>query len=258
MTVTLDRRDHVATITLRRPEVKNALDLPTVALLTAHLHTAAGDPEVRAILLTGQGGAFSSGADLRSVDAASLADPGARVDDFHAMIRAIVSAPQPVVALVDGPAVGFGANLALCSDLVVATDRAYFQMAFVRLGLVSDGGGTWLLPRLVGTARAMEMLLLAEKIPAQKAFEWGLVNRLVAPQEGPAEAQALCDRLARGPARAYARLKKIVRAAASSTLGAALDAEKDAQVDALQGPEPPEGILAFMERRQPDFRKVPR
>lgn len=258
MTVTLEKSDHVATITLRRPEVRNALDRPTTLALAARFREAAEDADVRVVLLAGEGAAFCSGADLRSVDPAGLADPKARVEEFHDLVRAIVQAPQPVLAFVDGPAVGFGANLALASDLVIATERAYFLMAFTRLGIVSDGGGTWLLPRRIGTARTMEMLLLAERVPAATALAWGLVSRVVPPERGPQEARALALRLARGPARAYAKAKRLVREGGTRTFLEALDAERDAQVEALAGPEPAEGILAFLEKREPDFRKVPR
>jgi len=258
MTVTIERSEHIAAITIRRPEVRNALDMPTVTALAAGVRETGGDPDVRAILLAGEGTAFSSGADLRTASAEALADPAARIDDFHSLIRAIVDVPVPVVAFVDGPAVGFGANLALASDLVVASDRAYFQMAFARLGLVSDGGGTWMLQRRIGTARAMEMLLLADRIPAETALAWGLVNRVVPAADGLAAARDLALRLTRGPSRAFARLKQVVRSAGAGTFDGALDAERDAQIDALLGPEVPEGLSAFLEKRDPDFRKVPR
>src|SRR5688500_14960563 len=185
--VQVEVRDRVRTIALNRPQTKNALTKDVVARVTAAFREAGTDAETRAVILTGRGGSFCSGADLKAAmtdPAVQSSTPEQNVQVFHDLIRAVVGCPRPVVALVDGPAVGFGCDLALACDLRVATTAAYFQEKFVRIGLIPDGGGTFWLPRLVGLARAAEMIMLGEKVDGNEAHRLGMVNRLVAPAEG--------------------------------------------------------------------------
>jgi enoyl-CoA hydratase/carnithine racemase len=177
----------------------------------------------------------------------------AAIDAYHAMIRAIIGAPKPVVAAVDGAAVGFGCDLALACDLRVLSTEAYLQEIFVKIGLMPDGGGTFWLPRLVGTGRALEMILLGEPVRAEEARALGLANRVVPPAALRDEAMKLAHRLAKGPPLAYAEIKRAVRAAPSSTIEAALESEKKGQLRCLPSSDCMEGVLAWMQKREPVF-----
>ncbi|HEX6271533.1 MAG TPA: enoyl-CoA hydratase-related protein [Polyangiaceae bacterium] len=245
----------VRILRLNRPATMNALDTELVGALAAGLGRARDDESVRAILLTGEGGSFCSGADLKE----ALATIGQgqsldqRVAPFQENIRIIAGAPKPVVAAVDGAAVGFGADLALACDLRVLSDRAYLQEKFVGIGLMPDGGATFWLPRLVGIGRALELLLLGERIEASRALELGLANRVVAPDALFGEALALCRRLADGPPLALARIKLATRAALSSTLDEALAREATGQGELLRSADLAEGVGAWAGRRKAAF-----
>jgi enoyl-CoA hydratase/carnithine racemase len=250
------REGAVATLTLNRPRAKNALDHTLVAALTARLREAAGDPAVRALVLAGAGGAFCSGADLK----AALAEgPGAFenldpvLDNYHVIIRTIAEAPKPVLAAVGGPAVGFGCDLALACDLRIASSEAYFQEKFVKIGLIPDGGGTFWLPRLVGLGRALEIMMLGEPIPAARALELGIVNRVVPPAELAGEALRLARELAKGPPLALAGMKRAAREALAGGLDAALAVEKETQIRCLRSGDCMEGVAAWMQKREPEF-----
>ena len=247
--------DKVRILRLNRPEVMNALDTELVGALGAALARASNDDSVRAVLLTGAGGSFCSGADLKEA-LATLGQGqslGARVGPFQEMVRVIAGAPQPVVAAVDGAAVGFGADLALACDLRVLSERAYLQEKFVGIGLMPDGGATFHLPRLVGLGRALELLLLGEKIEAPKALELGLANRVVPVEALHAEALALCHRLAAGPPLALSRIKSATRDALSSTLDEALARENVGQTELLHSADLAEGVSAWAGRRKAKF-----
>lgn len=250
-----DQDEKVRILKLYRPQAMNALDTELVAALGAALARAHDDAQVRAILVTGEGGSFCSGADLKEAMATlgqgkSL---GERVVPFQAMIRTIAATPKPVVAAVDGAAVGFGADLALACDLRILSDRAYLQEKFVGIGLMPDGGATFHLPRLVGIGRALELLLLGEKIEAPKALELGLANRVVPPDAVVAEALALAKRLSEGPPLALAKIKMATRAALSSTLDEALSREAQGQAELLASADLVEGVSAWMMKRKPSF-----
>lgn len=251
------RHGAVAVLTMNRPRAKNALDRELVRALGRALAEAGGDPAVRAIVLAGAGGSFCSGADLKNtgLDFSDLGRGlGERMHEFHAIIRAIASAPKPVVAAVDGPAVGFGCDLALACDLRLATPRAYFQEKFVKIGLMPDGGGTFFLPRLVGTARALEMMMTGVAVDGARAEALGIVNRLSPPEALAADALALAESLAKGPPLALAEMKRAVYDGLASTLDAALDRERDGQLRCLTSADCVEGVMAWMERREPSFR----
>jgi enoyl-CoA hydratase/carnithine racemase len=209
---------------------------------------------VRAVVLTGSGGSFCSGADLRAgMTEIGEIDMSQRIDEFHAMIRAIAGAPKPFVAAVDGAAVGFGADLALACDLRVLSSDGYLQEKFVKIGLMPDGGGTFWMPRLVGLGRALEFLLLGTKIDAGMAHELGLANRVVAPGELAAAARALAEELAKGPPLVYAEIKRAVMASARGTIDDALSREKTGQLGLLSSQDFMEGVMAWAQRREPSF-----
>jgi 2-(1,2-epoxy-1,2-dihydrophenyl)acetyl-CoA isomerase len=245
---------HVAVITLNRPRAKNALNAELLKALGAALATAAEDPAARAVVLAGSGGAFCSGADLKSAMSEGAFDKlDATLDSYHAIIRAIAGAPKPFIAAVDGGAVGFGCDLALACDLRVVSTGAFLQEKFVKIGLMPDGGGTFWLPRLVGLARAMEIILTGDAVDAERALSLGLVNRVVAPERLLPEAMDLAHRLAKGPPLAYAEIKRAVRAGLGGTIDGSLDLEKKGQLKLLVSNDCFEGVAAWMQKRDPAF-----
>jgi len=204
-------------------------------------------------LLTGAGRGFSSGADL--VAGGGLPDDvGAALEShLNPLIEAVFALPMPVVAAVRGPCAGAGCSLALAADFVIAGRSAYFLQAFINLGLVPDAGATWLLPRLAGRARAMEMMMLGERIPAGKAAEWGMIARMVEDDELDAEAGALAARLAQGPTAAYTLLRKLARDAEQVPLTEALAAERRAQTLAGSTEDFKAGVMGFLTKQPPRF-----
>ena len=249
--------DGAATVTLNRPEKLNAWNLQFGIDLRQAVEDLAADQSVRAVLITGAGRAFSSGADLsepREEGADGMPDLRARlVDRYHPIITGIREMPKPVISAVNGPAVGIGCSLALAADLVLAAESSYFLLAFVNIGLVPDGGSTAFIPARIGLARAMEMMLLGERVQAPQAYEWGLVNRVVADDELRGEADALLARLAKGPTRAYANGKALLNRRMYADLHEQLDAEAEYQGEQGQSPDFIEGVLAFMQKREPNF-----
>ena len=213
------------------------------------------DPAVRVVVVTGAGGHFCAGGDLRSMREKRLTavQGRARVEELNRMVRRLVDFPRPTIAMVDGVAVGAGANFALCCDLIVVSDRAQFGELFWKVGLIPDGGGTWLLPRAVGLARAKELMFTAELIDAAEAFRIGLVNRVVPAADLAAATRALAERIAAGPPAVLRMVKHLVNRAAASDLATALDLEAFAQGQALAAPDHQEGLSAFFEKRPPRF-----
>jgi 2-(1,2-epoxy-1,2-dihydrophenyl)acetyl-CoA isomerase len=242
----------VATITLDRPDSLNALNAAMVDELRVAVESLAASG-ARCLLLAGEGRGFSSGADLAS--AGGLPDDvGASLEaHFNPLIEALFALPIPVVAAVNGPCAGAGCSLALAADIVIAGSSAYFLQAFINIGLIPDAGATWLLPRLAGRARAMEMMMLGERIPAQKAAEWGLIARVVDDEDLASEAAALATRLAQGPTIAYGLLRRLARDAGQHTLTEALAAERIAQRDAGRTDDFKGAVIAFLQKRQPTF-----
>jgi 2-(1,2-epoxy-1,2-dihydrophenyl)acetyl-CoA isomerase len=242
----------VATITLNRPDSLNALNAAMLDELRAAVESLPGSG-ARALLLTGEGRGFSSGADLAS-GGGLPDDVGAALEaHFNPLIEAVFACPLPVVAAVNGPCAGAGCSLALAADLVIAGRSAYFLQAFVNLGLIPDAGATWLLPRLAGRARAMEMMMLGERIDAEKAVDWGLISRVVEDGALAAEAAALAARLAAGPTIAYGLLRRLARNAGQSSLTEALAAERIAQREAGRTEDFKQGVVAFLQKRPPSF-----
>ena len=257
MTVSLQRCDAVATIELDRHEAMNAWDRELGEALRAAVEECAEDAAVRAVLVTGAGRAFSAGADLKAgFDPTPEGYPDVRTaltERYHPIIAGIREMPKPVVAAVNGAAAGIGCSLALACDLVIAAESAYFLLAFVNIGLVPDGGSSLLIPSRVGFARAAEMALLGERIPAPKALEWGLINRVVADDALQAEAAALADRLAAGPTRSYAGTKRQLNARVFAGWKEQLELEAQIQQEMAASGDFAEGVAAFVEKRPASF-----
>jgi 2-(1,2-epoxy-1,2-dihydrophenyl)acetyl-CoA isomerase len=246
----------VATLTLNRPDRLNAFTRAMHAELRAALARIEADPAIRAVVLTGAGRGFCAGQDLAdlSFEPGAMTDLGALIhDDFNPLIRRLQALPKPVIAKVRGAAAGAGANLALACDLVVAGRGASFLQAFVNIGLVPDSGGTWLLPRAVGGARAMGLAMLGEKLPAETAERWGLIWACVDDDALDAHVDALAARLARMPTRALGAIKHAIRHAATADLDAQLDLERDLQSQLGASHDYAEGVAAFLARRAPRF-----
>ena len=242
----------VATITIARPDRLNALSGKTVDELRDAVEES-GRSGARCLLLTGEGRGFSSGADLAS-GGGLPDDAGAALEKhFNPLVEAIFDLPIPVVAAVNGPCAGAGCSLALAADIVIASRSAYFLQAFVNIGLIPDAGATWLLPRLAGRARAMEMMMLGERIPADKALDWGLVSRVVEDEDLASEAVALATRLAQGPTVALGLIRRLAREAGRLPLSEALAAERAAQRDAGRTQDFRNAVVAFLQKRQARF-----
>ncbi len=245
----------VAVVTLNRPRAKNALDGELLLALLESLTRLGTDPAVRTIVLTGAGGAFCAGADLKN-GMSSIQDAGgvdAIMDRYHGIIRAIVSAPKPVIAMIEGPAVGFGCDLALACDMRFMAQDAYLEERFVKIGLMPDGGGTFWLPRLIGLGRAMELMLTGDRVSAERALALGLANHVLSVSVLRDETMSVAQRLAKGPPLAYASIKRAVRASLGSTIDEALNREKEDQVKLLQSADFVEGVMAWMQKRDPSF-----
>jgi 2-(1,2-epoxy-1,2-dihydrophenyl)acetyl-CoA isomerase len=257
--------DSVAWITLDRPEVRNAISPGQRDRVIELLGQASEQLAVRAVVLTATGDSFCTGADLRAPRLPSPRPEGApdrAVGDVARTIRegaqrlvaAVLDCEKPVVAAVNGTAAGIGAHLAFASDLVVAAEGARFIEVFVRRGLVADGGGAYLLPRLVGVARAKELLLLGDDLAAADAERLGLVNRVVPAAELEATAAALAGRLATGPTRALALTKWLVNRSLESDRAGAFADEAWAQEVNMSTEDANEGVASFIERRAPEYR----
>jgi 2-(1,2-epoxy-1,2-dihydrophenyl)acetyl-CoA isomerase len=258
-TVSVRIADGTATVELNRPEVLNAWNAQLGADLLAALRRAAEDDEVRAVLITGAGRAFSSGADLRDVSGGETTADGhpdvyrTLTERYHPIMRAIRELPKPVIGAVNGPAVGIGCSLALCCDLILAAQSAYFLLAFVNIGLVPDGGSSLFVPSRVGMARASELAMLGERLPAAKALEWGLINRVVADESLQTEALALAARLAGGPTRSYAGTKRQLNSWLYSRMDEQLELEAQIQQEMAGSADFLEGAMAFVEKRPARF-----
>jgi 2-(1,2-epoxy-1,2-dihydrophenyl)acetyl-CoA isomerase len=249
--------DGVAWITLDRPDKLNALTTAMLETLLATLTAAAAADEVRAVRLTGRGRGFCVGQDLSDRNVAADAAPpdlGASLEErYNPIVRAMRTLPKPVVVAVNGVAAGAGANLALAGDLVVAARSATFIESFARVGLVPDAGGTYFLPRLVGTARAAGLALLGEPLPAARAAEWGLIWEVVEDDRLETYTAELARRLAAGPTAGFAATKAALAASAGNDLDAQLDLERDLQRACGRTADYREGVRAFFERRDPEF-----
>jgi 2-(1,2-epoxy-1,2-dihydrophenyl)acetyl-CoA isomerase len=248
----------VQTITLNRPEKLNAFIPEMHKELRRALDQALDDRAIRAVLLTGAGRAFSSGQDLAERNVA----PGAAPIDlsvsigsyYNPLVRRMRELPKPIVCAVNGVAAGAGANIALACDVVLAARSASFVQSFARLGLVPDAGGTYFLPRLAGSARAMGLALLGEPLAAEDAERWGLIWKVCDDERLMLEATALARALASGPTKGFGLVKKALHASAGNSLDAQLDLERDLQREAGFSEDYREGVAAFMQKRAPQFK----
>lgn len=250
----------IARISINRPQVRNALTRKVMQDLRRAFEKAASDPNVRAIVLTGEGSgeqaAFCAGADLRNAfadDPELLENLDFYLDDFHGIIRLVWNTPKPVLARVDGGAVGFGCDLALACDLRVMSQRAYFQSSFTKIGLIPDGGGTGTLARLVGLGVASEMIFLASKIDSERALRLGLATRVVGNDELDAATEQLAQQLAGGPPIAFAEAKRSMHAAMGVSIDDVLSREREAQLRCLRSQDAIEGIMAWTQKRPAAF-----
>lgn len=247
----------IGVITLSDPSTLNAAGLDLMAELKATFEDLAYGDKVRAIVITGEGRGFCSGANLSGGGGAGRAEPSngpnqSLLQTFNPFVSMVRKSPKPLVSAVNGVAAGVGVSLALASDLVVAAESAYFLLAFRRIGLVPDGGATWMLPRLVGKARAMELMLLGEKLPAKTAAEWGLINRCVPDAELMDAAMQYARALADGPA-SLGLTRNLVWEALDAPWHIQLEAEAYAQGDAQRTSDAREGVMAFVEKRPAKF-----
>jgi 2-(1,2-epoxy-1,2-dihydrophenyl)acetyl-CoA isomerase len=256
-TVIWEQSGAVGRITLNRPDTLNAWVPQFGVELKQVVEGEAADESVRAVLITGAGRAFSSGADLKAgFDQADDGMPDIRKElhgIYHPAIAAIKRLPKPVVAAVNGPAVGIGCSLAIACDLVTAAESAFFGLAFVNIGLMPDGGSTALVPPAVGKARAFQMAMLGERIPAPQALEWGLVNWVYPDDQLREQANALVERLAAGPTLSYAGSKQALNHFIYGDLDAQLHLEAELQHALGRTKDFTEGALAFVQKRAPAF-----
>jgi len=255
----VDQRPGYRVLTLNRPAKLNAFDAALHDALFKALEEAAFDPATRAVLLTGAGRGFCAGQDLAEpgltgpdADLAAVIERG-----WNRLIRAIRALPKPVVCAVHGSAAGAGASVAFACDITLAAETAKFSQAFIRIGLIPDSGGTWMLPRLAGPARARAMAMLGDPITGAEAAAMGLIHRAV-PEAGlKAEAEAICAKLARLPAQALATTKRVLEAAEANTLDAQLDLEAKLQKELGRSADYAEGVNAFAQKRPARFEGAP-
>jgi 2-(1,2-epoxy-1,2-dihydrophenyl)acetyl-CoA isomerase len=259
-TVNVHRREGAATIELNRPDRLNAWNGQFGKDLRGAVEEVAGDESVRAVLITGAGRGFSSGADLKDMGEDDPRDENGRPDvykvlteRYHPIIEGIRAMPKPVVAAVNGPAVGIGCSLALACDLIVAKQSSYLLLAFVNIGLVPDGGSSVFIPARVGHTRAFEMAMLGERIDAETAERWGLINRVWPDDEFEAKSQELVDRLASGPTRSFAGTKRQLNNRIYWGLSEQLELEAQIQREMAQSDDFLEGVTAFVQKRAANF-----
>lgn len=254
-----DVQDGVATITMNRPAALNALNADLTNGLCDAILPLEHDAAVRCVVVQG-GEHFMAGGDIKWF-AESVGRPEAEIrveferliQQVHTMITAMRRMPKPVITSVNGAAAGFGLSFAMAGDLTIASDTAFFTLAYANLGVSPDGGSTFALPRLVGLKRAMEIALLADRFDAQQALDWGLVNRVVPAADLEAETQKLAARLAAGPTTVYGRTKAMLLASLNNPLEVQLQREAQSFATCATEPDFAEGISAFMEKRKPDF-----
>lgn len=256
-TILFEVSSGVARLTLNRPDRLNSFNVQMHGEVRDALRQLQGNSEARVLVLTGAGRGFCAGQDLgdRAVAPGGQGvDLGASIENYYKpLVLALRNLPMPVIGAVNGVAAGAGANIALACDLVIAARSASFVQAFCKLGLVPDSGGTWFLPRLVGTARALGLALLGDKLSAEQAAQWGLIWRCVEDAELETTVNQLATQLAAAPTRGLARTKQAIYEAWSHTLERQLDLERDFQRELGRSQDYAEGVAAFMEKRTPKF-----
>jgi 2-(1,2-epoxy-1,2-dihydrophenyl)acetyl-CoA isomerase len=256
--ILVSRDAGVLSLTLNRPDKLNAFNPEMHKLLREALEQARDEAGVRAVLLTGSGRGFCAGQDLSernvSAEAAPIDLSVSLGSNYNPLVRRLRALPKPVVCAVNGVAAGAGANIALACDIVLAARSASFVQSFSRLGLVPDSGGTYFLPRLVGSARAMGLALLGERLSAEEAERWGLIWKAVEDERLVEEATGIAQTLAAGPTKGYGLIKQAIQASAGNSLDAQLDLERDLQREAGFSEDYREGVAAFMQKRKPQYK----
>jgi 2-(1,2-epoxy-1,2-dihydrophenyl)acetyl-CoA isomerase len=250
-TIGYETADGVATVTLNRPDKLNSITPELHRELTAALEDAERTDSVRAVLLTGAGRAFCAGQDLSSLDMAHVGDTIEQL--YNKLVRRLRNLPKPIVCAVNGVAAGAGANLAFACDIVLAARSASFIQAFCRIGLIPDCGGTYFLPRLVGSARASALALLGEPVSAEQAAAWGMIWRVVDDAQLPDEARSLAQRLATQATQGLGLTKQALNRSLANDLDTQLAVERELQVLASRTEDCREGIAAFLAKRSPAF-----
>jgi 2-(1,2-epoxy-1,2-dihydrophenyl)acetyl-CoA isomerase len=250
------RQEAAVRVELRRPHALNAFDDRLAIELRDTLHRLAADDDVRCVVLTGTGRAFSAGADIKAPAEGDRGEATRRVlrEQINPAVLAIREMPKPVIAAVNGPAVGVGCSFAVACDMVVAAESAYFLLAFANIGLTGDGGATITVPARVGLGRAGVLSMLAERLAASEALRWGLADRVVGDDELDEVTTELALRLAAGPTRSYAATKRALNASTLRGLAEQLELETDLQSELAVSTDHQEGIAAFAEKRPPAFR----
>jgi 2-(1,2-epoxy-1,2-dihydrophenyl)acetyl-CoA isomerase len=247
----------VLTITMNRPEVLNAFNDPMLAELTEAMETAAQDVQVRCVVLTGAGRAFGAGQDLNAFSTVRSDNEPVRVSAhlarYHRLIKTMRSMPKPIIGAIRGVAAGISCNIALACDIRIAADNARFLEAFARIGLVPDGGGGYLLPRLIGLGRALDMALLADEVSGPEAERIGLVTKCVPTDEFDNTVAAFAHRLANGPTRAYGLIKELLYTSMNLSYEESLKLEGQLQDQAIATADHREGVAAFLEKRQAKY-----
>jgi 2-(1,2-epoxy-1,2-dihydrophenyl)acetyl-CoA isomerase len=254
-TILLDQAAGILTITLNQPEILNALDLPHWHALARAFERARDDRSIRALVITGAGRAFSAGADMRSMRDRSAAEQTTRLELIGRAVQLLAELPKPTIAAVNGVAAGIGASLALACDLVVAAEGAGFVFSWIKLGLAADGGGSWLLTRLVGPRRAKELIMTARRLSAAEALAWGVVNQVVADGLALERALTLARELSAFSPHALRHDKALIEAVGGTTLESQLAAERQAQAECVETEEFRAAVAAFLEQRSAKARE---
>lgn len=259
-TITYEVKDHVAVITMNRPDSLNALSQKLLIEVEQAFDQAAADDNARAVLYTGAGRGFSSGADLADKAGMPIGDDGkldlgkSLIEHYNPIVQKMRAMPKPIIGAVNGIAAGAGCSLALNCDITLAGRSSSFLLAFVNIALIPDAGATWTIPRRVGTQRALGMSMLGDKLPAEKALQWGLIWDVVDDEALAETAMTLATRLARGPTQALARIKQTTYAADDNDLATQLELEAVLQKDCGRTNDFLEGVQAFMQKRPAQFK----
>ncbi|MEP1094491.1 MAG: enoyl-CoA hydratase-related protein [Cyclobacteriaceae bacterium] len=255
MTIQLNRKDNLGIITFNRPEVFNSFNKEMALAVQNALDDYASDPNIRAILITGNGRAFCAGQDLQE----AIDDNGLEIkqivdEHYNPIVKKLRSIKKPIVAAVNGVAAGAGANLALACDVVVAARSSSFLQAFSKIGLVPDTGGTFTLPRIIGFQKASALMMLGDKVPAEEAERIGMIYKVFSDEELTSESKKLAAKLANMPTKALGYIKEMLNQSMANTLDQQLEMEKEYQFSATETHDYKEGVQAFLEKRNPDFK----